>query len=174
MVPSSSTCAPAFIVCMTLPPPHMSHLCPPPPTHTQDVERKFERYGPVIEARIVRDQRTGSSRGFGFVVMEQQRDQEEVRGGAGGGGGASVLVLMVLVLAAGCWCLLAPHACHAAVPHACCWLQACRHAGCHVSCLLMARAMLRRPGLCLPTCCWPREAYPPALLLCPCCRPSTT
>lgn len=39
--------------------------------------RKFEKYGPVVEARIVRDPRTGSSRGFGFVVMQRDKDRDE-------------------------------------------------------------------------------------------------
>ena len=51
------------------------------------MERKFEKYGPVVEARIVRDPRTGSSKGFGFVMMERDKDRDEVRGGGGDGGG---------------------------------------------------------------------------------------
>lgn len=35
----------------------------------KDLERKFSRYGRVREARIVRNNRTGESRGFGFVEM---------------------------------------------------------------------------------------------------------
>ncbi|KAK9823768.1 hypothetical protein WJX72_005368 [[Myrmecia] bisecta] len=40
----------------------------------RELERKFDRFGPVREARIVRNPRTGESRGFGFVMMEAEED----------------------------------------------------------------------------------------------------
>ncbi|GAB4859592.1 hypothetical protein Ancab_011065 [Ancistrocladus abbreviatus] len=39
-----------------------------------DLERKFSRFGHVCEVRIVRDKRSGDSRGFAFLSME--RDEE--------------------------------------------------------------------------------------------------
>eukprot|EP01023_Acetabularia_acetabulum_P059961 TRINITY_DN7207_c0_g2_i4.p1 TRINITY_DN7207_c0_g2~~TRINITY_DN7207_c0_g2_i4.p1 ORF type:complete len:320 (+),score=57.84 TRINITY_DN7207_c0_g2_i4:64-960(+) len=42
----------------------------------KDLDRKFSRYGRIREARIVRNQRNGESKGFGFVVMETE---DEVR-----------------------------------------------------------------------------------------------
>jgi RNA recognition motif-containing protein len=73
------------------------------------VERKFEQYGPVIEARIVRDPNTGASKGFGFVELERERDRDEVRrlaGGAGrragGGLGGRRVLLLELAGCAGC------------------------------------------------------------------------
>ena len=47
--------------------------------HTlQDLEKKFEKYGPVREARIVRNPRSGESRGFGFLIMENDDDVDRV------------------------------------------------------------------------------------------------
>lgn len=40
----------------------------------KDLERKFEKYGPVKDARIVRNPRSGESRGFGFLIMEHDDD----------------------------------------------------------------------------------------------------
>lgn len=40
----------------------------------RDLERKFGKYGKVRDARIVRNPRTGESRGFGFVVMDHDDD----------------------------------------------------------------------------------------------------
>ena len=59
---------------------HESHLIrPTPPCHTcvKDVIRKFDKYGPVKEVRIVR-RPTGESRGFGFVEMETPEDAKDV------------------------------------------------------------------------------------------------
>ena len=44
----------------------------------QDLEKKFEKYGPVREARIVRNPRSGESRGFGFLIMENDDDVDRV------------------------------------------------------------------------------------------------
>ena len=44
----------------------------------QELEDRFSRYGPVREARIVRNPRTGESRGFGFVMMDGEEDVDQV------------------------------------------------------------------------------------------------
>ena len=44
----------------------------------QEVEAKFEKYGPVREARIVRNPVNGESRGFGFVAMKYEEDVDAV------------------------------------------------------------------------------------------------
>ncbi len=44
----------------------------------QELEERFSRYGKVREARIVRNPRTGESRGFGFVMMEVEEDVDQV------------------------------------------------------------------------------------------------
>lgn len=44
----------------------------------QELEDRFNRYGPVREARIVRNPRTGESRGFGFVMMDAEDDVDQV------------------------------------------------------------------------------------------------
>lgn len=36
----------------------------------EDLKKLFEAYGPVISVKIVTDQYTGKSKGFGFVEME--------------------------------------------------------------------------------------------------------
>lgn len=43
-------------------------------TTERDLERKFSRFGRVQDVRIVRDKRSGDSRGFGFLTLE--RDEE--------------------------------------------------------------------------------------------------
>ncbi|CAI0379813.1 unnamed protein product [Linum tenue] len=43
-------------------------------TTERDLERKFSRFGRVRDVRIVRDRRSGDSRGFGFLSLE--RDEE--------------------------------------------------------------------------------------------------
>lgn len=44
----------------------------------QELERKFDTFGPVKEARVVRNPATGESRGFGFVVMTDDKDVDDV------------------------------------------------------------------------------------------------
>ena len=44
----------------------------------QEVEQKFEKFGPVREARIVRNPVNGESRGFGFVAMKYEEDVDAV------------------------------------------------------------------------------------------------
>ncbi|MEW5317974.1 MAG: hypothetical protein WDW38_009229 [Sanguina aurantia] len=46
-------------------------------TTEREVETKFARFGRVKEVRIVRHPRSGESRGFGFVVMEQESSCHE-------------------------------------------------------------------------------------------------
>lgn len=43
-------------------------------TTERDLERKFGRFGRVTDVRVVRDKRSGDSRGFGFLTLE--RDEE--------------------------------------------------------------------------------------------------
>lgn len=44
----------------------------------QEVEAKFEKFGAVKEARIVRNPVNGESRGFGFVAMKYEEDVDSV------------------------------------------------------------------------------------------------
>ncbi len=44
----------------------------------QEVEAKFEKFGAVKEARIVRNPVNGESRGFGFVAMKYEEDVDVV------------------------------------------------------------------------------------------------
>eukprot|EP00850_Spirogloea_muscicola_P013984 SM000097S24837 [mRNA] locus=s97:415623:416743:- [translate_table: standard] len=51
-------------------------------TNEKDLERKFGRYGKVLDARIVRDPRqvlltTRESRGFGFLTLETDEDADD-------------------------------------------------------------------------------------------------
>lgn len=46
-------------------------------TTEKDLERKFSRYGRVLDVRIVRDARSGESRGFGFLTMEHDEDADD-------------------------------------------------------------------------------------------------
>ncbi|KAF2285758.1 hypothetical protein GH714_007655 [Hevea brasiliensis] len=45
-------------------------------TTERDLERKFSRFGHVRDVRIVRDKRSGDSRGFGFLSMEKDEDAD--------------------------------------------------------------------------------------------------
>ena len=42
------------------------------------MEAKFEKFGAVKEARIVRNPVNGESRGFGFVAMKYEEDVDAV------------------------------------------------------------------------------------------------
>ena len=44
----------------------------------EDLKKLFEAYGPVISVKIVADQYTGKSKGFGFVEMEDEAEQRKV------------------------------------------------------------------------------------------------
>ena len=39
-----------------------------------ELRRHFEQYGPVLDARVIKDRETGRSRGFGFVTFESADD----------------------------------------------------------------------------------------------------
>jgi RNA recognition motif-containing protein len=79
-------------------------------TDDQGLAAAFERFGPLVEAKVISDRDTGRSRGFGFVTFEAPADadramaeldgstidgrtvrvneaQDKQRGGGGGGGG---------------------------------------------------------------------------------------
>lgn len=78
-------------------------------TSDASLSAAFERFGPVIEAKVITDRDTGRSRGFGFVTFEAPADAdtameqmdgseldgrrvrvnvaEDKRGGGGGRGG---------------------------------------------------------------------------------------
>ncbi|KAM7278818.1 hypothetical protein ACFE04_005952 [Oxalis oulophora] len=45
-------------------------------TTERDLERKFSRFGRVRDVRIVRDKRSGDSRGFGFLSLEKDEDAD--------------------------------------------------------------------------------------------------
>lgn len=68
----------------------------------------FEKFGPLVSAKVTLDKETGKSRGFGFVEMQNEQDAKDAiehlndislgkkplvvkaaddRGGSGGGGG---------------------------------------------------------------------------------------
>lgn len=42
----------------------------------RDLEKKFSRYGRVTDVRIIRDRRSGDSRGFGFLSLERDEDAD--------------------------------------------------------------------------------------------------
>ncbi|GAQ81816.1 hypothetical protein KFL_000920010 [Klebsormidium nitens] len=46
-------------------------------TTEKDLDRKFSKYGRVVDVRIVKDRRNGESKGFGFVTMETDEDADE-------------------------------------------------------------------------------------------------
>ncbi len=43
-------------------------------TTTEDLRALFEQFGAVKSAKVIIDQETGKSRGFGFVEMEAEQD----------------------------------------------------------------------------------------------------
>ncbi|XP_008812624.2 scaffold attachment factor B1-like [Phoenix dactylifera] len=45
-------------------------------TTERDLEKKFSRFGRVTDVRIVRDKRSGDSRGFGFLSLERDEDAD--------------------------------------------------------------------------------------------------
>lgn len=45
-------------------------------TTERDLERKFSRFGKVTDVRVVRDKRSGDSRGFGFLTLERDEDAD--------------------------------------------------------------------------------------------------
>ncbi|PKA52599.1 Glycine-rich RNA-binding protein 8 [Apostasia shenzhenica] len=46
-------------------------------TTERDLERKFSKFGRVTDVRIVRDRRSGDSRGFGFLSLDRDEDADE-------------------------------------------------------------------------------------------------
>lgn len=42
-----------------------------------ELEEIFEKFGPVVSARVTMDKETGKSKGFGFVEMETREDGQE-------------------------------------------------------------------------------------------------
>lgn len=50
-------------------------------TTERDLEKKFGRYGRVSDVRIIRDRRSGDSRGFGFLSLERDEEADDaIRG----------------------------------------------------------------------------------------------
>jgi hypothetical protein len=47
-------------------------------TTAEDLRATFAEFGPVADAFVVTDRETGSSRGFGFVTMENRKDAPKV------------------------------------------------------------------------------------------------
>ncbi|CAM0906047.1 unnamed protein product [Alopecurus aequalis] len=45
-------------------------------TTERELDKKFAKYGRVTSVRVVRDRRTGDSRGFGFVSLEKDEDAD--------------------------------------------------------------------------------------------------
>ncbi|HDM08671.1 MAG: RNA-binding protein [Candidatus Omnitrophica bacterium 4484_49] len=43
----------------------------------QDLKARFAEYGEVLSCRIIKDQFSGQSRGFGFVEMPSQEEAEK-------------------------------------------------------------------------------------------------
>ncbi len=54
------------------------------PCAWQDLRHKFSKYGTVLEARVVRDNYSGSSRGFGFVSMSTDAEVDDAIAGLNG------------------------------------------------------------------------------------------
>eukprot|EP01018_Ginkgo_biloba_P037893 Gb_39218 [translate_table: standard] len=46
-------------------------------TTERELEKKFGRFGRVTDVRVVRDKRSGDSRGFGFLTLERDEDADE-------------------------------------------------------------------------------------------------
>jgi RNA recognition motif-containing protein len=45
---------------------------------SQELEHKFDEFGKVKEARVVRNPATGESRGFGFVALDHDDEVDDV------------------------------------------------------------------------------------------------
>lgn len=44
----------------------------------QQLKEHFSQFATVVSAKIVVDQETGKSKGFGFVELEMEKDEEEI------------------------------------------------------------------------------------------------
>ncbi len=42
-----------------------------------ELEEIFEKFGPVVSARVAMDRDTGKSKGFGFIEMEKSEDAQQ-------------------------------------------------------------------------------------------------
>lgn len=42
-----------------------------------ELEEIFEKFGPVVSARVAMDRDTGKSKGFGFIEMEKAEDAQQ-------------------------------------------------------------------------------------------------
>lgn len=42
-----------------------------------ELEEIFEKFGPVVSAKVAMDRETGKSRGFGFVNMQNEEDGKQ-------------------------------------------------------------------------------------------------
>ena len=42
-----------------------------------ELEEIFEKFGPVVSAKVALDKETGKSKGFGFVEMQNKEDAQE-------------------------------------------------------------------------------------------------
>ncbi len=51
----------------------------PPSAAESDLESLFSSYGPVLACVVLRDNRTGSSRRFGFVTMEDAHARKAMK-----------------------------------------------------------------------------------------------
>ena len=53
-------------------------------TTAADLRRVFERFGQVVSATVIRDKRSGISRGFGFVEMPTEAEARRAISGLNG------------------------------------------------------------------------------------------